>query len=813
MKSNYTEKAKAALMLAQKEAKKFNQSYVGTEHILIGLLKENTAIASQVLQDNGVDYQKIKELMNDLIAPDFKVAVKEKDGYSPKAKAVLDEAGIQAERFGYEKIGTEHILLALIKDSDNVAIRLLNTLGVSTQRIYIDVLIAMGEDGNLYKADLSKNKNREKQKTILEQYSRDLTKLAQMGKIDPVIGRDDEIKRVIQILSRRTKNNPCLIGEPGVGKTAIVEGLAGKIVRGEVPETVKGKKLLSVDLSAILAGTKYRGEFEDRLKKILSEIENRGNVILFVDEIHTIIGAGDAEGGVDASNILKPAMARGEIQLIGATTLSEYRKYVERDAALERRLQPVHVEEPTKEETLEILKGIIPKYEEHHNVKIGEDAIKAAVELSVRYIHDRNLPDKAIDILDEAAASIKLYSVKETAKLEKMSEEIRQKEQEFEQALIEKEMEKASSLNQEVTKLRKKYDKAQKKYTEEMNSNAIVSENDIEKIVSVWTKVPVTKLAQKETEKLLKLETILHQRVIGQDEAVVAVAKAVRRGRVGLKDPNRPIGSFLFLGPTGVGKTELSKALAEAMFDSENSIIRVDMSEYMEGHSVSKMIGSPPGYVGFDEGGQLSEKVRKNPYSVILFDEIEKAHPDVFNVLLQVLDDGHITDSKGRKVSFKNTILIMTSNVGAKRIMEPKNLGFQTERSEEKDYDKMKQGVMEEVKRTFKPEFINRIDEIMVFHTLNHQNMMDIIELLISALAKRCLKQMNIKISFTKEVKEYLVKKYADAKMGARPLKRGIQTAVEDLLAEEILAGRVKAGDDVTVSVKEENVNISVKDK
>ena len=813
MKSNYTEKAKAALILAQKEAKKFNQSYVGTEHILIGLLKENTAIASQVLQDNGVDYQKIKELMNDLIAPDFKVAVKEKDGYSPKAKAVLDEAGIQAERFGYEKIGTEHILLALIKDSDNVAIRLLNTLGVSTQRIYIDVLIAMGEDGNLYKADLSKNKNREKQKTILEQYSRDLTKLAQMGKIDPVIGRDDEIKRVIQILSRRTKNNPCLIGEPGVGKTAIVEGLAGKIVRGEVPETVKGKKLLSVDLSAILAGTKYRGEFEDRLKKILSEIENRGNVILFVDEIHTIIGAGDAEGGVDASNILKPAMARGEIQLIGATTLSEYRKYVERDAALERRLQPVHVEEPTKEETLEILKGIIPKYEEHHNVKIGEDAIKAAVELSVRYIHDRNLPDKAIDILDEAAASIKLYSVKETAKLEKMSEEIRQKEQEFEQALIEKEMEKASSLNQEVTKLRKKYDKAQKKYTEEMNSNAIVSENDIEKIVSVWTKVPVTKLAQKETEKLLKLETILHQRVIGQDEAVVAVAKAVRRGRVGLKDPNRPIGSFLFLGPTGVGKTELSKALAEAMFDSDNSIIRVDMSEYMEGHSVSKMIGSPPGYVGFDEGGQLSEKVRKNPYSVILFDEIEKAHPDVFNVLLQVLDDGHITDSKGRKVSFKNTILIMTSNVGAKRIMEPKNLGFQTERSEEKDYDKMKQGVMEEVKRTFKPEFINRIDEIMVFHTLNHQNMMDIIELLTSALAKRCLKQMNIKISFTKEVKEYLVKKYADAKMGARPLKRGIQTAVEDLLAEEILAGRVKAGDDVTVSVKEENVNISVKDK
>lgn len=811
MQSNYTEKAKAALLLAQKEARKFNQNYIGTEHILIGLLKENTATAAKVLQDNGVDYRKIKELMEDLIAPGDKVALKEKDGYSPKAVAVLDEAAVQAERFGYEKVGTEHILLALIKDSDNVAIRLLNTLGVSTQRIYIDVLIAMGEDGNLYKVDLNKNKGR--QKTILEQFSRDLTHLARIGKIDPVIGREDEIKRVIQIISRRTKNNPCLIGEPGVGKTAIVEGLAGKIVRGEVPDSLKDKKVLSVDLSAILAGTKYRGEFEDRLRKILAEIEERGDVILFIDEIHTIIGAGDAEGGVDASNILKPAMARGEIQLIGATTISEYRKYVERDAALERRLQPVHVEEPTKEETIAILNGIISKYEEHHNVKVSKEAIKAAVELSVRYIHDRNLPDKAIDILDEAAAAIKLYSSKETAKLEKISSEISKKEQEFESALTQDEIEKASEINKELEKLRKKYGRVQKTYVGLKDEKTVVTESDVEKIVSVWTKIPVTKLAEKETEKLLKLEEILHKRVIGQEEAVIAVAKAVRRGRVGLKDPNRPIGSFLFLGPTGVGKTELSKALAQAMFDSEDSIIRVDMSEYMEGHSVSKMIGSPPGYVGFDEGGQLSEKVRKNPYSVVLFDEIEKAHPDVFNVLLQVLDDGHITDSKGRKVSFKNTILIMTSNVGAKRIMEPKNLGFQTEHSEEKDYEKMKRGVMEEVKRTFKPEFINRIDEIMVFHALNHQNMLDIIELLTKALAKRCQEQLNINLSFTKEVKEYLVEKCADAKMGARPLKRGIQSAVEDLLAEEILAGKVKENDDVTVEVNEEKIQFSVKNR
>ena len=811
MKSNYTEKAKAALLLAEKAAKKFHQSYVGTEHILIGLLQENTAIASRVLQDNGVDYQKVKEMIQDLIAPTSGVSVKERDGYSPKALAVLEEAQMQAERFGYEKVGTEHILLAMIKEADNVAVRLLNTMGVSCQKIYIDILIAMGEDGGLYKTDLSKNKGNGKQKSILEQYSRNLTAFAKKGKIDPVVGREDEIKRVIQILSRRTKNNPCLLGEPGVGKTAIVEGLATKIVKGEVPEAVRGKQVLSIDLAAILAGTKYRGEFEDRLRKILAEINEQGNIILFIDEIHTIIGAGDAEGGVDASNILKPAMARGEIQMIGATTLAEYRKYVERDAALERRLQPVHVEEPTKEETLEILKGIVPRYEKHHNVKISEAAIRAAIELSVRYIHDRNLPDKAIDVLDEAAASIKLYSVKETAKIERLYEEIQEKEHELENALGEQRIEDATQINAELNKMRKKYDRSKKQCMEENTYSAVVTESDIEKIVSVWTKIPVTKLAQKESEKLLKLEKILHERVIGQDEAVVAVSKAVRRGRVGLKDPNRPIGSFLFLGPTGVGKTELSKALAQAMFDSENSIIRVDMSEYMEGHSVSKLIGSPPGYVGFDEGGQLSEKVRKNPYSVVLFDEIEKAHPDVFNVLLQVLDDGHITDAKGRKVSFKNTILIMTSNVGAKRIIEPKNLGFQTEKNEQKDYEKMKQNVMEEVKRTFKPEFINRIDEIMVFHTLNHENMLDIVALLTDNLAKRCEKQLNIKLSFAKNVREYLVKKYADVKMGARPLKRGIQSAIEDALAEQILQGKVQTGNKVTVSVKGEKVTFSVK--
>lgn len=810
MNRDFTQKAKSALLLAEKYAKKFHQSYVGTEHILVGLLQENTSMASVVLQENGVDYQKMKEMIQDLIAPDSKTLVKERDGYSPKAREVLNEAQNQAERFGYDKIGTEHILLALIKEADNVAVRLLNTMGVSCQKIYIDLLIAMGEDGGLYKTDLAKNLGGVKGKSILEQYSRDLTSLAKKGKIDPVVGRTEEIKRVIQILSRRTKNNPCLLGEPGVGKTAIVEGLAEKIVKGEVPKSVLGKRVLSIDLAAILAGTKYRGEFEDRLRKILAEITEAGDVILFIDEIHTIIGAGDAEGGVDASNILKPAMARGEIRMIGATTISEYRKYVERDAALERRLQPVYVEEPTEEETLEILREIMPQYEKHHGVKISDEAIKTAVELSIRYVWDRNLPDKAIDLLDEAAASTKLYSAKDTEKLEAIYENIKKQEANLEKLLCDNRLEEASAVNKELEKERKKYERYRKKTLQEDNISGVVTKSDVEKVVSVWTRIPVTKLAQKESEKLLKLEETLHKRVIGQDEAVEAVAKAVRRGRVGLKDPERPIGSFLFLGPTGVGKTELSKALAQAMFDSENSIIRIDMSEYMEGHSVSKMIGSPPGYVGFDEGGQLCEKVRKNPYSVVLFDEIEKAHPDVFNVLLQVLDDGHITDSKGRKVSFKNTVLIMTSNVGAKRIIDPRSLGFQTEKNEQKDYEKMKQNVMEEVKHTFKPEFINRIDEIMVFHTLSHQNMLDIVNLLTKELAKRCEKQLNVNLRFTPAVKEYLVKNYADEKMGARPLKRGIQSAIEDSLAEQLLSGKIREGNKVTVSVKNDKITFAV---
>ena len=812
MKSNYTEKAKAALALAEKEAKKLGQNYIGTEHILIGLLLEKTSVAAQRLRDNGVNYRKVREVIKDMIAPTLGVDVRDRDGYTPRAQNVLDEAAVQADRFGYDKIGTEHILLALIKEADNVAVRLLNTMGVSCQKVYIDVLIAMGEDSELYKADLGTAEGKETQKSTLEQFSRDLTMLAKKGKLDPVIGRENEIKRVIQILSRRTKNNPCLLGEPGVGKTAIVEGLATKIVNGEVPDAVKDKRVLSIDMAAIIAGTRYRGEFEGRLRKILTEIREQGNIILFMDEIHTLIGAGNAEGGVDASNILKPAMARGEMQLIGATTNAEYRKYVEKDAALERRLQPVYVEEPTKEETLKILKGIIPRYEAHHKVKISDEAMNAAVDLSMRYIHDRNLPDKAIDLLDEAAASTKLYSAQDAVKMEALSEELKEKEKEFEEALIAKEMEKASSVRQELDILQKKYVRSKKAYMKNTGAGNIVTESDVEKMVSIWTKIPVTKLAQKESEKLLKMEKILHERVIGQDEAVVAVAKAVRRGRVGLKDPNRPIGSFLFLGPTGVGKTELSKALAQAMFDSENSIIRIDMSEYMEGHSVSKMIGSPPGYVGYGEGGQLCEKVRNNPYSVILFDEIEKAHPDVFNVLLQVLDDGYITDTKGRKVSFKNTIIIMTSNVGAKRIIAPKNLGFQTEKNEAKDYEKMRQNVMEEVKNTFKPEFINRIDDIMVFHPLNHQNMLDIVSLLTENLAKRCEEQLNIKLSFTKAVKEYLVKKYADEKMGARPLKRGIQSDVEDALAEQLLTGKIVAGNKVTISVKNDEVTFSVKE-
>ena len=813
----YTKKAGTALTLAKQIAGELKQNYVGTEHILLGLLREETGVAARVLQDNGVEEDALVSMIRDLIAPGNFVPVKERDGFSPRAEKILQEAAKQAERFQSDEIGTEHILLAILKEGDNVAARLLNTLGVQAQKLYIETLLAMGQDGSLYKDDLglrqSKKKKDKQDKTeTLNQYGRDLTELARQGKLDPVIGREAEIQRVIQILSRRTKNNPCLVGEPGVGKTAIAEGLALNIAAGAVPETVKDKKVITLDLSGMVAGSKYRGEFEERIKRVIREVTLSGNIILFLDELHTIIGAGGAEGAIDASNILKPSLARGEIQLIGATTITEYRKYIEKDAALERRFQPVTVEEPTEEEAMRILKGIRAKYEEHHHVRISDEAIQAAVHMSNRYINDRNLPDKAIDLIDEAAAAIRLKGMHMPEKLKSMQEEIRKMDVQIERSIRIEAYTQAGEIRRNQQKLINKYEKAKADHDRKLEeSELVVGENEIADVVSMWTKIPVKKLAEKESERLLKLESILHKRVIGQEEAVTAVAKAMRRGRVGLQDPNRPIGSFLFLGPTGVGKTELSKALAEAMFGSEDALIRIDMSEYMESHSVSKMIGSPPGYVGFDEGGQLSERVRRNPYSVVLFDEVEKAHPDVFNVLLQVLDDGHITDSKGRKVSFKNTILIMTSNAGAQRIVSPKNLGFAAEKSEKKDYETMKAGVMEEVKKLFKPEFINRIDEIMVFHPLNKEDMKQVVTLLSKNLADRCREQMDIKLTITPALKDHIVEKHTDLKMGARPMKRAIQNEIEDALAEEILQKKIVPGDHVVAGFSKKQVVFTAK--
>ena len=812
MQSQFTDKAQNALAQASRCARSLKQGYIGTEHILVGLLKEDTGVAAKVLADNGVETGQVMDMIRDLIAFENGVAVKDREGYSPRAARILEEAHSQAARFGQKQTGTEHLLLALIKEGENVAVRLLNTLGANVQKIYVDTLIAIGQDGNLYKEDLGKKGDRKAKQSTLEQYSRDLTALAREGKLDPVVGRDEEIRRVIQILSRRTKNNPCLVGEPGVGKTAVVEGLAARIVAGDVPFTVQNKRLLTLDLSGMVAGSKYRGEFEERIKKVIKEVTDDGNIILFLDELHTIIGAGGAEGAIDASNIMKPSLARGEIQLIGATTIAEYRKYIEKDAALERRFQPVTVEEPTEEEAVRILEGIKGKYEAHHHVTITPEAVEAAVRLSSRYINDRNLPDKAIDLIDEAAASARLHAMDAPDKAKEISDKIRELDWEMEKAIRVEAFAQMAEIKKKQDALVKKQERLLKKREKREEENTLsIGENEIAEVVAQWTKIPVQKLAEKESERLLKLEKTLHKRVIGQEEAVTAVAKAIRRGRVGLKDPNRPIGSFLFLGPTGVGKTELSKALAEAMFGSEDAMIRVDMSEYMEGHSVSKMIGSPPGYVGFEEGGQLSEKVRRNPYSVVLFDEIEKAHPDVFNVLLQVLDDGHITDSKGRKVSFKNTVLIMTSNAGAQRIVDPKNLGFATEKSETKDYEKMKSNVMEEVKRSFKPEFINRIDDIIVFHQLNNENMKEIVNLLASNLYKRCEDQLGIHLTITAALKEHLVKKYADNKMGARPLKRAIQSVVEDALAEEIMLKKVVPGDKVSAGFKNGKVVFTVK--
>ena len=808
--TEFTAKAQAAMLLAERCARGFHQSYVGTEHILVGLMREGSGVAARVLLDNGVNEQDVLELIRDFVAPDNILKLKERSGYSKRAITVLEESRELADKYHSDLIGTEHILMAIIKEGENVAARLLNTIGISLQKIYVDILVAMGEEGSQIKEDIGKKGSKKKENSLLKQYSRDLTLLAKEGKLDPVIGRDTEIKRVIQILSRRTKNNPCLVGEPGVGKTAIVEGLAQRIIAGEVPDTVKNKKVLTLDLSGMVAGSKYRGEFEERIKKVVKEVIEDGNVLLFLDELHTLIGAGGAEGAIDASNILKPSLARGEIQLIGATTISEYRKHIEKDAALERRFQPVSVEEPTAEEAVAIVSGIRSKYEEHHKVIITDEAVEAAVALSNRYINDRNLPDKAIDLIDEAASAIRLSSTKFSSKLILIEEQIREVEAEFERALKENALELLSECKMQLQTLAKKRDAQKKREQNGVKKEYIVTENDVADVVASWTKIPVSRLEEKESERLLKLESTLHKRVVGQKEAVTAVAKAMRRGRVGLQDPRRPIGSFLFLGPTGVGKTELSKALAEAMFGAESALIRVDMSEYMESHSVSKMIGSPPGYVGFDDGGQLSEKIRRNPYSVVLFDEIEKAHPDVFNILLQVLDDGHITDSKGRKVSFKNTVIIMTSNAGASRIVDPKNLGFASKSDAQKDYEKMKNGVMEEVKRLFKPEFINRIDDMIVFHALTNDDMKEIITLLSKDLINRCENLCNIRLAITPAVKNYIVEKYSNLKMGARPLKRAIQSEIEDPLAEEILEQKIKNGDSVKVRLQDKKIVFDV---
>lgn len=817
MQTAYTAKAKKAIDIATRISKSLHHSYIGTEHILLGLLKEGTGVASQVLADNGVEYDKVLELIEELIAPGNAVAVLE-DGLSPRAAHVLEVSKAEAARFHSEKIGTEHLLIAMIKETECVASRLLNTLSVNVQKMYVDTLIAMGEDVSQYKDEFQNGKPGKRRNAegtpALDQFSRDLTELARDGKLDPVVGRETEIDRVIQILSRRSKNNPCLIGEPGVGKTAIVEGIAERIVGGMVPDTVLGKRVVSLDLSGIVAGSKYRGEFEERIKKVLAEVAKAGNVLLFIDEIHTIIGAGGAEGAIDASNILKPALARGEVQVIGATTIEEYRKYIEKDAALERRFQPVVVEEPTEEEAISILKGLRGQYESHHHVTITDEAVEAAVRLSARYINDRFLPDKAIDLMDEAAAKVRLHVGGDPKEAAELRREIAELQETLEEALSGGDLETARESQAKRQELEEKLEKLNTKAKQGgRRHHQTVGEDEIADVVSGWTKIPVKKLTEGEAARLKKLEATLHKRVIGQEEAVSAVAKAVRRGRVGLKDPKRPIGSFLFLGPTGVGKTEISKALAEAVFGQEQAMIRVDMSEYMEKHSVSKMIGSPPGYVGHEDGGQLSEKVRRNPYAVILFDEIEKAHPDVFNILLQVLDDGHITDSQGRKVDFKNTIIIMTSNAGAQAIVEPKKLGFASGNDEKQNYERMKGSVMEEVRRIFKPEFLNRIDETIVFRALNKDDMKQIVGLMTKELAKRCETQLGITLVVRDAAKQYIVDKAYDPKYGARPLRRKIQDEIEDPLAEKLLDGSIRRGDEVIVTTKKNAIFLESRKK
>ncbi|MFR4232713.1 MAG: ATP-dependent Clp protease ATP-binding subunit [Roseburia faecis] len=810
----YTDKAKKALNYANRLSRSSGCNYVGTEHILAGLLKEGTGVAAEVLTANNVELEALLKLIDELVAAGEEVTVADRDGYSPRTQMVLDRAREMADRFDSERIGTEHLLLAIIKEGDCAASRLLNTMGANPQKLFVDILAAMGENPAQYREEIQRGRNEEATLTpTLDQYSRDLTAMARAGRLDPVIGREKETERVIQILCRRGKNNPCLIGEPGVGKTAIVEGIAQSLVNGNVPDIVADKRLVSLDMSGLVAKSKYRGEFEDRIKKVINEVETAGNVLLFIDELHTIIGAGGAEGALDASNILKPALARGDVQVIGATTIEEYRKYIEKDAALERRFQPVQVEEPTEEESIEILKGLRKLYEKHHHVQITDEGVEASVRLSARYVNDRFLPDKAIDLMDEAAAKARLGMMHGSDEMMQLNREIHQTELDMEHALQEGDIEKARTWKETRENLQASREKLEKKNRRvSKNKVPVVGENEIADVVAGWTKIPVSRLTESEASRLQKLEETLHKRVIGQEEAVSAVSKAVRRGRVGLKDPKRPIGSFLFLGPTGVGKTEVSKALAEAVFGNEESMIRVDMSEYMEKHSVSKMIGSPPGYVGHEDGGQLSEKVRRNPFSVILFDEIEKAHPDVFNILLQVLDDGHITDSQGRKVDFKNTIIIMTSNAGAQSIIEPKKLGFGAKEDEKQDHERMKASVMEEVKRIFKPEFLNRIDETIVFRALNKDDMKKIIGIMVRDLQKRCKEQLQIDLVVREAAKEFIVEKAYDRKYGARPLRRKLQDEVEDRLADALIRGEIHAKDRVIVTTKNKEIIVS-KDK
>lgn len=812
MHISYTKQAANAIKYAAKKAKEMKHPYIGTEHLLLGLREEYSGVAGQVLAKNGVESEKIVQLMDELIAPQEEVFALQKPKESPRLRYILENSEKEAHRLRTADVGTEHLLLSMIRDVDCVAARILITLNISLQKLLKDILNASGVDPKEYQEEIQDEVKGGG--SVLEQYCTDMTARAEEGKQDPVVGRDEEMYRLMQVLSRRTKNNPCLIGEPGVGKTAVVEGLAQRIAAGVVPEKMKKKRIYTLDLPGMIAGSKYRGEFEERMKGLISEVESDGNIILFLDEIHTMIGAGGAEGAIDASGILKPSLARGELQLIGTTTITEYRKYIEKDAALERRFQPVSVEEPTKEQCLEILKGLKGRYETHHKVKIQDAALEAAVSMSERYITDRNLPDKAIDVLDESCSKVSLKGYKVPENLTAFEFRLKEVEKQKEESIKNGRFEEASLLQKEQEEAERKLGQMKKRFERKTASiHPEVREEDIAEVVSAWTKIPVQKLAESDTDRLKKLESVLHQRVIGQEEAVTAVSRAVKRGRVGLKDPRRPIGSFLFLGPTGVGKTELSKALAEAMFGNEDSMIRVDMSEYMEKHSVSKMIGSPPGYVGHEEGGQLSDQVRTHPYSVLLFDEIEKAHPDVFNILLQVLDDGHITDSKGRKIDFSNTVIIMTSNAGAKAIVEPKKLGFAAKDDPSGDYKRMKQNVMDEVKQIFRPEFLNRIDEIIVFHALEKSHMKKIVTLMCRDFIKRIEMQMDIHLTLRESAKALIVEKGTDAKYGARPLRRALQTELEDKLAEAILNGEVKSGDYIEAGTVKKTIRFIQKEK